>query len=107
MYLIVDKIYSCVNAMNASDLWHSRLCHVNDNPINRIVNLDLIPIHDLSGYVRCEVCVKSKLPRKSLKQEYCKAELLNLVYSDLCEMNGHLSRSGKRYFITFREDYSK
>ena len=29
---------------------------------------------------------------------------LDLIHSDLCEMNGLLTRGGKRYFITFIDD---
>jgi hypothetical protein len=31
---------------------------------------------------------------------------LDLVHSDLCEMNGLLTRGGKRYFMTFIDDAS-
>jgi hypothetical protein len=33
-------------------------------------------------------------------------QLLELVYSDICEINGMLTRGGKRYFITFINNYS-
>jgi hypothetical protein len=29
---------------------------------------------------------------------------LDLIHSDLCEMNGILSKGGKQYFITFIDD---
>jgi hypothetical protein len=31
---------------------------------------------------------------------------LDIVHSDLCEMNGLLTRGGKRYFMTFIDDAS-
>jgi hypothetical protein len=31
--------------------------------------------------------------------------LLELVHSDVCELNGILTRGGKRYFITFIDDF--
>ena len=34
-------------------------------------------------------------------------KLLDLVHSDICELNGELTRGSKRYFITFIDDYSK
>ena len=34
------------------------------------------------------------------------SQLLELVHSDICEINGMLTRGGKRYFITFIDDYS-
>jgi hypothetical protein len=33
-------------------------------------------------------------------------QLLELVYSDICEINGMLTMGGKRYFITFINNYS-
>ena len=33
--------------------------------------------------------------------------MLELVYSDVCELNGILTRGGKRYFITFIDDFSR
>ena len=35
------------------------------------------------------------------------SQLLDLVHSDLCELNGILTKGGKRYFITFINDCSK
>ncbi len=34
------------------------------------------------------------------------AELLELIHFDICESNGHLTRGGNRYFITFIDDHS-
>lgn len=62
---------------------------------------------DLSTNVQYEYCVQSKLPRKPFRQVYHEVELLNLVHSDLCEINGHFSRSGKLYFIMFIDYYSR
>ena len=35
------------------------------------------------------------------------SKLLDLIHSDLCELNRILTRGGKRYFITFIDDYSR
>jgi hypothetical protein len=35
------------------------------------------------------------------------SQLLELIHSDICEINGMLTRGGKRYFITFIDDYSR
>ena len=49
---------------------------------------------------------KQKKPRKSFKGLEEKRDLapLDLIHSVLCEMNGLLTRGGKRYFITFIDD---
>ena len=33
--------------------------------------------------------------------------MLEHVHSDACELNGVLTRGGKRYFITFIDDFSR
>ena len=33
--------------------------------------------------------------------------MLELVHSNVCELNGVLTRGGKRYFITFIDDFSR
>ena len=35
------------------------------------------------------------------------SELLDLIYSDLCDMKSTLTRGGKKYFVTFIDDCSK
>ena len=32
---------------------------------------------------------------------------LELIHSDLCEMNGELTKGGKRYFMTFVDDFTR
>ena len=45
----------------------------------------------------------TRKPFKSLEEKRNMAPL-DLIHSDLCEMNGLLTRGGKRYFITFIDD---
>jgi transposase InsO family protein len=54
------------------------------------------------------VCVESKQPRKPHKAaEARNLAPLELVHSDLCEMNGILIKGGKRYFLTFIDDSTR
>ena len=34
-------------------------------------------------------------------------ELLELIHFNICELNGHLTRGGNRYFITFIDNSSR
>ena len=43
-------------------------------------------------------------PHKSIERN---TELLKLIHSDICEFEGHLTRGGNQYFITFIDDFSK
>ena len=50
---------------------------------------------------KCHSCVQSKQPRKPHKAaEERHLASLELIHSDLCEMNGLLTKGGKRYFMT-------
>ena len=54
------------------------------------------------------MCVESKQPRKPHKVAEARSLApLELVHSDLCEMNGILTKGGKRYFLTFIDDSTR
>ena len=44
-------------------------------------------------------CVKSKMIKKPLYSVERSSNLLDLIHSDLCELNGMLTRGGNRYFL--------
>ena len=51
------------------------------------------------------VCVEAKQPRKPHKAVGAR-ELaqLELIHSDICEMNGILNKGGKKYFMMLIDD---
>ena len=52
--------------------------------------------------------MQSKQPCKPHKTaEARNLALLELVHSDLCEMNGKLTKGGRRYFVTFIDDCTR
>lgn len=55
----------------------------------------------------CEICIQAKMVKKSFPKVERTSELLELVHSDTCELNGLLTRGGNRYFITFIDDFSR
>src|SRR3954462_7958723 len=58
---------------------------------------------------KCQECVQAKQPRKPHKpmQEARNLAPLELIHSDLCEMNGVLTKGGKRYFMTLIDDSTR
>ena len=56
---------------------------------------------------KCEVCIQAKMTKKPFPKVERNSQLLELIHSDICEINGMLTRGGKRYFITFIDDYSR
>jgi hypothetical protein len=100
---LLDNVVS-----NDSYIWHSRLCHINFGCVSRLANLDLILKFDLVKGSKCQVCVQSKQHRKPHKAaETRNFAPLDLIHSDLCEMNGILTNGGKRYFINFIDDSTR
>ena len=87
-------------------LWHQRLGHIGLNPMKRMISHGMISCK-INDFQKCELCVKSKMIKKSFKSVDRSTDLLNLIHSDICELNGMLTRGGNRYFITFIDDYSR
>ena len=56
---------------------------------------------------KCETCVKSKFTKKPLPSVKRDTSILELIHSDICELNGILTCGGKQYLITFCDDYSR
>jgi hypothetical protein len=105
-----DVCNESVNNVISNELciWHSRLCHINFGCVSRLANLNLISKFDLVKGSKCQVCVQSKQPRKPHKaMEARNLAPLDLIHSDLCEMNGILTKGGKQYFITFIDDSTR
>jgi hypothetical protein len=74
----------------------------------RVANLSLIPKFTLVKGSKCHVCVESKQPRKPHKDAKARdLTPLELVHSDLCEMNGELTKGGKKYFMTLIDNCTR
>ena len=57
---------------------------------------------------KCHACVQAKQPRKPFKNVEDKSLApLDLIHSDLCEMNRISMRAAKKYFITFIDDATR
>jgi hypothetical protein len=94
--------------IDESIVWHSRLCHINFGCMAWLANLSLIPKFTVVKGSKCHVCVESKQPRKPHKASEARdLAPLELIHSDLCEMNGELTKDGKRYFMTLIDYYTR
>ena len=90
------------------DLWHGRLGHLNFGSIKRLRNMNLIPSISEKTILKCPICVEAKhfkKPFKSISKR--QTELLELVHLDLADFKNSISRGGKRYYITFVDDFSR
>ena len=84
---LVDTCFKSVNnVVNnvETNVWHSRLCHVNVGCMSRLASLNLIPKIDVVKNSKCHVCVEAKQPRKPHKAVAAR-ELapLELIHSDI------------------------
>ena len=89
------------------DLWHGRLGYVNVAAIKRMKQIILIPNLTNSEYSKCEICVEAKQFKKPFKPIERSSELLELIHSDLGDFENYTSREGKKYYMTFIDDYSR
>lgn len=90
--------------------WHRRLGHVNIQAIEKMSRglVDGLSVVDKVNKLDCKVCAECKItvnsfPKTTMNRS---CELLGRVHSDVCEMP-KLSYGGKKYFITFIDDYSR
>ena len=89
--------------VDESNIWYSRLCHVNFGCMMRLTNLSLIPKFTFVKNSKCHVCVESKQTRKPHKAAEARSLApLELIHSDLCEMNGVLTKCGKSVLFLMR-----
>ena len=72
-----------------------------------MVELSLIPKLSLENHGKCESCVESKTTKKSCKLVKRESDLLSLIHSDLRDLKNTMTKGGKRFYITFTDDYSK
>jgi transposase InsO family protein len=103
----VNNLCDGINESDASSC-HSRLCHLNFGSMSRLSSLNLIPNLSIVKYSKCQSCVQSKQPRKPHKAaEDRHLAPVELIHSDICEMNGMLTEGGQRYFMTMIDDASR
>ena len=88
-------------------LWHNRLGHVNNKNLKRLINMNLLPSFSIDFKHKCEVCVEAKMAKPPFHSIERNIEPLDLIHSDICDLNFVQTRGGKRYFITFIDDCTR
>jgi hypothetical protein len=100
----VNNICDSINESDAS-IWHSRLCHLNFGSMSPLSRLNLILNLSIVKCSKFQSCVQSKQHRKPHKAaEERHLAPLELIYSDICEMNDVLIEGEQRYFMTMIDD---
>ena len=72
------------------------MSYINFGCMTRLSGMNLIPNISTVKGSKYQACVQAKQPRKPHKalDERC-TTLLELIYSDICEMNGVLTKTRK------------
>jgi hypothetical protein len=100
-----NKVVNNVLILDNSNIWHSWLCHVNFGCMSLLAKLNLIPNLELVKGSKCHACVQTKQSCKPPKvAEVRNLAALELIHTDLSEMNGVLTKGGKRYIMTLIDD---
>ena len=98
----------CGGVNDDTSVWHSRLCHINFCLMSRLHDMSLILKFTIAKGSKCHSYVQSKQPRKPHKAaEERNLAPLELIHSDLCEMNGVLTKGEKRYCMTLIDDATR
>lgn len=92
-------------------VWHRKLGHRDPEAIRKMFSenmVDNIKIIDCGIKEVCETCVKGKMTRQPFpKQSFNKSKApLDLIHTDICGPMQVSTPSGKRYVLTFIDDYS-
>ena len=110
-----NYVVSANSAISDPKLWHARLGHLNTNAMQQLVRKQMadglpaaLPTTDDDIGV-CEGCALGKSHRAAMPQQGTSraTRLLELVHTDICGPMKVDSLGGKKYFITFIDDYSR
>ena len=115
MFIVLASVISptCLQATSEDNtqLWHCRYGHLNFKGLRTLLHKNMVrglPMLKASSKV-CDDCMVGKqhreaMPKKSL---WMASKKLQLVYAYICGPISPESNSGKRYVITFIDDYSR
>ena len=104
---VINKNTSSSYLLESSNLWHGRLGHVNYGYLHRLINMECLPKFDIDSNHKCEICVEAKLSKTPFHSIERSTEPLELIHSDICDFKSIQTRGGKKYVITFIDDYTR
>ncbi|CAA7062104.1 unnamed protein product [Microthlaspi erraticum] len=92
-------------------LWHERYGHLSHRGMKTLQSKNMVrglPVFDIQTFT-CSDCLVGKQPRSSIpKRSSWRAKgVLEMLHSDICGPISPMTTSGKRYILTFIDDYSR
>lgn len=97
--------YASAYMTESISLWHARLGHVNVSYLKKMQSLSLISGLDSNNFDKCEICAKAKITKKLCFSVNRETELLSLIHTDLGDLKQTMTRGGKRYYVTFIDNF--
>ena len=97
-----------IDDLRNSYLWHCRLGHINDKPINKLYKNGYLGSFDYESFDTCESCLLGKMTKTPfIGKGERSTELLSLIHTDVCGPMSTQGRNGFSYFLTFTDDHSR
>ncbi|KAD6795333.1 hypothetical protein E3N88_06229 [Mikania micrantha] len=91
-----------------SYLWHCRLGHISKKRMEKLQTDGIVEPTGSETFDTCESCLSGKMTKAPFLGVGEKAtELLGFIHTDVCGPFKTMTRTGKRYFITFIDDFSR
>lgn len=101
---LVTSAGECVHA------WHRRFGQRDCDAVMKLKNLvQGVDVKGCNCKEICEACIQGKMQRKPFPEasESTTSEVMELVHTDICGPMRAKTIGGRRYFLTFVDDYSK
>ncbi|GKB85443.1 retrotransposon protein, putative, ty1-copia subclass, partial [Tanacetum coccineum] len=96
------------NELDKSKLWHSCLGHVNKKRIAQLQKDGVLESFEFKSDDVCESCLLGKMTKSPFIGTCERGEgLLDLVHADVFGPFRLATKDGKRYYVTFTDDFSR
>lgn len=97
-----NVIYAYI--IDSFSLWHNHLGHVSYQWMDEMAKLDLI-LHIDNNVDRCRARMITKITKNPFPKVKNCTNFLELMHSDACDMLSNSTIGGKKYFVTFINDF--
>ncbi|UYV70787.1 hypothetical protein LAZ67_8000616 [Cordylochernes scorpioides] len=93
--------------VNMLQLWHERFGHQNKRHVQKWLKEQ--GIDTVMDNEPCEACIYGKQHRLSFgsREQYASTQPGNLIHVDVCGPMQEVSKGGMRYFVCFKDDFTK
>ncbi|UYV74792.1 hypothetical protein LAZ67_12001004 [Cordylochernes scorpioides] len=93
--------------VNMLQLWHERFGHQNKRHVQKWLKEQ--GIDAVMDNEPCEACIYGKQHRLSFgsREQYASTQPGNLIHVDVCGPIQEVSKGGMRYFVCFKDDFTK